>query len=726
MVSKAILGLERKYKNQSNVRIGRDFIQPCLKECKKYRRGTGTFSSSAFKSYINAIDHFIDDDIKIEILCSPKIDFPLYETLKNCNSDKDRDDIIQELTNNIAKIAAGFKDNPKDQDYRSLLIAYLITNKKLEIKIAQPLNYKAIQTYDSSAINDEDPDMDDVNTRAMYHIKYGYFEFEGNIKVAFEGSVNETDTAFNMNSEKATVFRSWEPKDTERMEDIINDLDIDWNGENKDIKLYEIDDETLKVISEHVHKYTNGKRPTKKIDNPVNPPKNKKNDSGIELRDYQKTALLNWENNNLKGILAMATGTGKTLTAIHAVLRFKEKYPGGFVFIVVPKQDLARQWIDVFSQIDMTIIPAFENKGKWLDSLKSACIEASYEKTNGACIISVVNTFISPSFKGILDLFELIKEKNHLLIADECHYFNDEIQINKLPAFINCRLGLSATPYDQFEQTKDKQFLENYFGDIVFKYSLKQAIDSGRLTPYKYYVVDIHLNEEETEEYLELSKKIAAAYHYADKEPKDALLAKRSRLVADAEEKLTKLQVISQEKKEPYNLIYCGDSTDGELDPIKQINKVTKIFNDSGWNISQITFTEKKPEDRLRIIDNFERGSIDVLASIRILDEGIDLPCCRKAYILSSRRSSREHIQRRGRVLRTFGEEKKYAEIYDFAITSTADNKPSTRTLIKNELERVFRFSDDAMNKEEIDSKYRSLAESVGLFDDELVGESNE
>jgi len=731
MVSKAILSLDRKYKNQSDVRIGRDFIQPCLRECTKYRRGTGTFSSSAFKSYINAIDHFIDEDIKIEILCSPKIDFPLYETLKNCHSDKDRDDIIQELTNNIAKIAAGFKDNPKDQDYRSLLIAYLITNKKLEIKIAQPLNYKAIRVYESSAIDDEDPDMNDVNTRAMYHIKYGYFEFKDNIKVAFEGSVNETDTAFNMNSEKATVFRSWEPKDIERMEDIINDLDIDWNGKNNDIKLYEIDDETLKVISEHVQKYTGGKRP--KSPTPplltATPHKIPKIDldkvdetkSKIVLRDYQKEALKEWKNKDYKGILAMATGSGKTLTAIHAFLEFKEKYRAGFAFIVVPKQDLARQWIDEFSKNNIKAIHAFENKKNWIEELRNSCMEATGKKTNAPCVIAVVNTFISKSFRGLLDLFHHVKEKNHMLIADECHHFNDEEQIKRLPEFINWRLGLSATPYDQYEKDKNKQFLNNYFGEIVYKYSLSRAIKEKRLTGYKYHVIEINLNEEETLEYIKLSKKIAAASGYANTESRDALIGQRARLISDAEEKLIKLKNIAEEKKEKFTLVYCGDATDGEEKPIKQINKVTKIFNDAGWNTSQITFTEGSAE-RSRIIENFEKASIDILASIRILDEGIDLPCCRKAYLLSSRRSSREHIQRRGRVLRKFMG-KDFAEIYDFVITSTTENKPSTKNLIKNELERVFRFAKDSMTKDEVTDKYKKLADHVGLDFDELETE---
>jgi len=712
MVSKAILGLERKYKNQSNVRIGRDFIQPCLKECKKYRRGTGTFSSSAFKSYINAIDHFIDDDIKIEILCSPKIDFPLYETLKNCNSDKDRDDIIQELTNNIAKIAAGFKDNPKDQDYRSLLIAYLITNKKLEIKIAQPLNFKAIHIYDSSAINDEDPDMDDVNTRAMYHIKYGYFEFEDNIKVAFEGSVNETDTAFNMNSEKATVFRSWESKDTERMEDIISDLDIDWNGENKDIKLYEIDDETLKVISEHVHKYTNGKRPIKKINNPVNPSAHKKNNSEIKLREYQEKALSNWKKNNYRGILAMATGSGKTRTAISAIKNIQIDSSSVFTIVVVPKINLALQWLEEFNTFGLKAMGAFTNQN-WESKLDDHLFSLDLNEKYALPIIVVVrDTFSSKKFQ---DKIRHINATDKFIVVDECHHFNKIQALNKLPEDFTHRLGLSATPFNQYEDGEDDQLLNRYFDKTVFEYTLKQALDEEFLTPYNYYIVPVSLNEEETEALEAISLRIAKVYGIVEnnggtesQKSLDILYAEKNRLLASVKDKLTKLKGIASKNTENFALAYCGASSDEDDEGVRKrhIQRVSKIFSDLNWRVGKIT-SDENIDLRKQHIKDLENKLINVIVSIRVLDEGIDIPCCQTAYILASSKSNREFIQRRGRVLRRH-EGKSHANIYDFVICNGSSKSESINKVVKEEFYRVNEFAMLAKNKKEIYSEFRT------------------
>ena len=78
MVSEKIKNLLNRYKNQSGVKIGRDLIQPCLSECILYRRGTGTFTSSAFKSYIGALEHLISNDTKIEILCSVRFKTVFY------------------------------------------------------------------------------------------------------------------------------------------------------------------------------------------------------------------------------------------------------------------------------------------------------------------------------------------------------------------------------------------------------------------------------------------------------------------------------------------------------------------------------------------------------------------------------------------------------------------------------------------------------------------------
>jgi superfamily II DNA or RNA helicase len=727
MVSETIRSLKRKYKNQDGEKIGRDLIQPCLKEAIKYRRGTGTFSSSAFKAYVGAIDHFINDDVKIEILCSPKIDLNLLRVLETCNSDSDRHKILQKTTNEILLAAAGCKAQPDRPDYRSTLLAYLIANNKLEIKIALPLNKSAVQVFDSP--EDQDLDMDNINTRAMYHIKYGYFIFPDNSVVAFEGSVNETDTALNFNTEKATVYRSWEQKDDERLKDVVEELDNDWEGKNHDIRIYNIDDDALKIIRDQAPTTRPTPPPPKKPlaepeDERTTPPDFSDNKKIPPLRPYQQEALQKWRANKYQGILAMATGSGKTLTAIHALSNFRRTIPSGFIFIIVPKQNLAVQWIDNLQQAGFYSIPAFQDQSIWYEQFKNEAVQARLSKSNAPCIVAVVNSFKSAEFQELLNSVEQAKEKNHLLIADECHYFNSIKQLSFLPEFIKYRIGLSATPYDQFEDMPESHFLKNYFGDIIFEYSLRDAIDAGFLCKYEYHTVEVSLDEDETQLYEDYSKKIGAAIakdHGSDERSMslDALLAARARVVGSAKDKLLKLRELVSKEKKYYCLAYCGDGSgedenDGKM---RQIDQVTRLFRDCGWNVTRITCDESL-EEREEIINRLKHRNINVIASIKVLDEGIDIPCCETAYILASRRSEREHIQRRGRILR-LSENKDKAILYDFVVTSAYSSSNSIKNLIKHELERVWRFADDSVNGIETKSRLATLARETGLFEED-------
>lgn len=596
MISETIKSLKRKYKNQAGEKIGRDLIQPCLKEAIKYRRGTGTFSSSAFKAYIGAIDHFINDDVKIEILCSPKIDINLLKVLEKCNSGYDRDKILQKSTNEILLAAAGCKAQPDRPDYRSTLLAYLIAKNKLEIKIALPLNNSEVQIFDSP--EDEELDMDNINTRAMYHIKYGYFIFPDKSIVAFEGSVNETDTALNFNTEKATVYRSWEEKDDERLKDVIEDLDNDWEGRNNDIRIYNIDSDTLKIIREQAPT-TRPKEP-KKI-NPTPPPPIIEEDTstnnthaGITLWPHQVAALSEWKNNKYKGILAMATGSGKTRTAIAAIKEFKNKYKTALVVVVVPKINLANQWVAELNRFGVRCLEAYTGHS-WYQKINSEILNLSVTSLayDIPCIVVVKDTMNTEKFQDRLkELNNSNDSIKNLIVVDECHHYNKKDAIKNLPDFFNSRLGLSATPFNQYEEEPDSQVLNSYFNQVVYEYLLGEAIKDKFLTPYNYYIVPTYLNEEETEELERIDADIGAMYNAAQKDSSyqatlDILNAEKNRLLGSVKDKLVKLEETIGDVRKYNALAYCGASSDEDDAGVRtrHIQRVTKVFESKGWRV---------------------------------------------------------------------------------------------------------------------------------------------
>ena len=722
MPSEEIKNLKIRYKNGQD-RIGRDLIGPCLKECRLYRRGTGTFTSSALTAYVGAIDHMLKDDVKVQILCSPKIDRNLIEILQKVNSTTEKEKTIRALADKIVLTAIGYELNPLNIEYRSKLLAYFIANEIIEIKFAIPIDLLA---NDMSGLVSDDISIEELETRNMYHVKLGYFVFpdkESSV-VAFDGSANESDSAHHHNTERTQVFRSWIPSDAERLSIIKEDLDEDWNEKNSHIKVFRVSSETLRLIKliaperRPINKEKNT-RPSGPISNnsadDVSP---EPNVDELDLRTYQKVALEKWKENSYQGILAMATGTGKTRTAIQALVNFREAFPSGFIIVVVPYLNLATQWIAEIQKVGINSIPVFDNWGNWYAVLQNSCFAAGLDKTPAPCIVAVENTFKSERFQELMNVITDAQEKNHLLIADECHHFNNLRQIATLPKFFKFRLGLSATPYDIFKE----RYLDGYFKGIVYEFTLAEAIAKGYLCPYEYHVVTASLNQEETVSYEEITRRIVAIVGAEDKiTPENfpmiqPLLLRRARIVGTAANKMVKLrELLTVSGKQQYALVYCGDGSnennDGGAD--RQLDQVTQLLHSLNWNVSRVTSVESYNE-RNQLIDALKNRLIDAIVSIKVLDEGIDIPSCRIAYFMASQRSERQGIQRRGRVLR-LSDGKKKAVIYDFVVTGTMTNSLTSNALIKKELERVWRFASDAINGISVKESFKALAESVGL-----------
>jgi len=707
MPSESILRLKDYYENDSQS-IGNQLIRTCLKECKKYRRGTAFFASSSFLTYADALYHVIKNNVTIEILCSPVInDSKLINLLQQNVSPEERLDTIQRYQEDILRKAIKYKENPQHKSYLAAeMLAYLVANNQLIIKIA-------IKKSDSWP--DPWPTEEEVDKHAhLYHVKRGYFVFEDGKRVVFEGSFNETQGSMQDHGEHATVYKSWKDGlEGDWAEKRIKKIDRDWEEENDTLHIRDLSKDLLEKIRESAKKNKEIRDPhhKQKIPSQPMPPINEqpleKKEWHLDLRHYQKKAFEEWRDNNYQGIIALATGTGKTMTALEALIRFKENNPHGFIFIVVPSQPLAVQWRDDIHDLEKNFITidGFDSKDKWFNKLGSLINQSKFNKIDNAPItIAVRKTFNTREFQDYLQQLSGCKEKNHFIIVDECHHYNGPEQIKYLPENINIRMGLSATPYDQFEGEQEDRYLDKYFKEVVHIYSIADGIREKYLTEYEYYVIETHMNDEEAEKYFELSEQIRKMQNADDPEMKknrDIKLFERSRLVGSIEDKLGKLKDLIQEKGKN-TLVYCGDAKD-EIG-LKQIENVTKIFNNKGWNTGKITADEDANE-RKTTINNLQNGKIDVIISIRVLDEGVNIPSVEEAYILASRRSEREYIQRRGRVLRTYDGKDK-ARIYDFVVMGSLSNKGNFKSLNKSEFERVFQFTKDASNKDELLIKY--------------------
>lgn len=438
----------------------------------------------------------------------------------------------------------------------------------------------------------------------------------------------------------------------------------------------------------------------------------------IKLRPYQEEAIKNWFDNRLRGVFQMATGTGKTITAISAITKLynlcKIKKVSCALIIVVPYKSLLEQWIDTLKLFNISPIKCYENKNTWFDKLDKKIEFFNFGITKTLYIITTNATFNSSSFQQSISKIK----RDYILCIDEMHHAATDKYLMNLPENCTFRLGLSATLESNHNIEKINE-LVSYFGGIIYEFSMKRAIEEGFLTRYYYYPIFIELSEYEKEEYFMLSKKIGRLINVCDKDDEclTSLLMKRARILGSAENKLKELiKLKTKVKNTNYNIFYCGDTIDENED--KFIYKVNRIVANE-LELKTHTFTSEEDKyERKNILERFKQGELQAITAIRCLDEGIDIPELRRAFILSSSTNPKEFIQRRGRILRK-SKSKEYAEIYDFIVVASLDKRYINeltdeelmveKKIFLRELDRFVEFSSLSINEVESHNKLMQI-----------------
>lgn len=426
--------------------------------------------------------------------------------------------------------------------------------------------------------------------------------------------------------------------------------------------------------------------------------------ASLKLRDYQIEAIDSWFNNDNCGIFEMATGTGKTFTALSAYKKLADMHDKFLTVIACPQLHLIDQWVkDIKKFHDSDIVIFASANSKRFKDLKNLRMDFSLGLVEKAVIIT---THMSLSHENLMTFVDDFKYSS-LLIVDEVHGIGSSKQMLGLNNNFDYRLGLSATPERWFDE-EGTQILFDYFSGSVFQFDIEDALetinpDTGEtyLTPYYYHPVIVDLNNEEMRGYNELTKQLAYYLNSkrADAEDKvETLKLKRQRIINNLEDKLVKFEEILKENLDlDKTIIFCAP---------QQIDEVQVILNNN--RISQHKFTQKESasrrknelfSEREKIIKQFEDGSYRVLVAIKCLDEGVDIPVADTAIIMSSTSNPREYVQRRGRILRR-APGKEYATIYDMIVFPKYHTEQSSRISDK-EAERYREFAQNAINSYE-------------------------
>ncbi len=695
-----------------------DFYFPALSAANSYDRAVGFFSASTIGYAAQALSMFVKHGGKIRLILGAFSDEQDLEAVKQGYREKE---ISEKIGNELLEMITNVSDELFQNRFDTL--SWLVAHGRLDVKIA-------------------------LRERGMYHDKIGIITDEAGDRVVFAGSANESTHALlpTHNYESINVFRTWAPEQAEFYDPHIESFERLWRNESRSTAVIDIPtavkekliataralDYTpgpeveaavaARILAKHglAHSTTSGKpREPATIDG-----------RPFKMRDHQIAALNAWKaKGDFHGTFDLATGAGKTITAIHAIVKLSETIDGLACVIAAPYQNLADQWVGILAIFDIYPVKCYVSRSQWEDKLRNMVHELTMGSRKFGAIVVVNRTLKSPEFQ---DCLSKIKGNRLLWIGDECHHHTSKAYEGFLPAHARYRIGLSATPQNYFDEERNER-LNEFYGDIVSRYTLEQAITDKILTPYVYYPHIVEFTEAEAEEFVDLSEKIGHIMARQNGRASEmtpqltGLLMRRARLVGSAADKLPTLQaVLEGEKPTQHTLFYCGDGIvetdeehadqeDGVNAGERQVEAVSTTLHGMSWDISRFTSRESRKE-RDNILENFRLGIIDAMVAIRCLDEGIDVPACSTAYILASSRDPRQFVQRRGRILRR-SPGKERALIHDFIVVLPDGYETGSdyaKRLIKSELGRVAEFSSLSENRSEA---YYALAPVLRTYD---------
>lgn len=663
------LHIEKSYINQGDYNLVNNLVCPALKCAVLYRRSVGFFSSDVLSLILTSIPDFVKNKGKIQMIVSPMLSKEDIETITLGYQTKEQvvnKLFFRDLTEELVK----FSDDNLETLYQ------LIVRGFLDFKIATLKN----------------------NT-GMYHDKLGILtDKEGN-HIVFYGSANSSLNGYQNNYEKVRVVKSWVSADRENIEDEIKEFDNLWNNQNEFVQVYDFMDSIKKsVLQEVEHR------------------KNNPNKEPIELYDYQKEAIDKWVRNGYRGFYVMATGTGKTWTAIYSA---KELYKQNKVLTVIaaPYKHLVKQWAEDVQKVyrNATIILISSENPTWYSEARQAIISQQYDEDKQVILITTIKSFYSSKFSHVIKM----SLKDKLLIVDEAHRFTNRPE--SLKKTYKYMLGLSATPVNG-KNNETGLDIVNFFGGQVFNLPIEVALEKNFLVKYYYHPIFVSANEDEEKKFNNISSQMAGCFRNGVLVDKDRFLKcarARIRLIAMAEEKTNRIdELINCVDVKDHFVVYCGDGRlyDDNNEEIRHIQFVKKRIDKLGLKASQFTATEDINR-RMELVDMFNENEIDALVAIRCLDEGINIPSIKSALILASNDDYREFVQRRGRILRKYKKtNKKSADIYDVVVL------PSTNTpkLALIELRRFYEYARLATNHVEQMEKLNELLKNYNLTIDDI------
>lgn len=666
------------------------FFVPVLREAVQYDRLTGYFSPGVIAMAARGIAGLVANGGRMRLVTSPSFQEEELEALRQAQDPALIDEILVDKFRMFCSDADLLGDEIRKNHIAAL--GWLLREGRLEIRVLVP--------------------REPSEKNRLFHSKVGLFYDEVGNCMSFSGSINETVAGWRHNIEEFKVFRSWD-EGTSSM--VLHDQQVFeryWEpASNVDFSVFEVPVEARKLLAERApDDFSDLQLPDEEeVEDQRDPP--------AQLWEYQEKALESWWKNQQRGILAMATGSGKTKTAVGAIRRFQSHWSSTVCVVTAPYQHIATNWLEELSFAQP--VTTFSGKN-WRSALANGVSRLKSGQQSHLIVVAVQNTAAMPEFtEMIASAIEVVDAS--LFVGDEAHGLGAEGFRRALLPEYSCRLGLTATPERHLDD-EGTAFLLEFFGGVVSEFTIEDGLSwinpltgQSPLCEYEYEPVFVGLDDDEVEEWLSLTRAIVRLGSQRDQESeerKKLLLIKRAAIAKSARQKPEVLaSLIRQLLPIKHCLIYCSDA--------EQLDDVMEVLNSLG-KVTYRKFTGQEgtaPQPKLgglsereHILESFAEGAIEVLVAIKCLDEGVDVPAASTGIILASSKNRREFVQRRGRLLRRApGKDK--ARIFDLVVAPQFPRNGDRETasvaakVIGSELERVGEFAASAQNSLSVGTK---------------------
>ena len=370
----------------------------------------------------------------------------------------------------------------------------------------------------------------------------------------------------------------------------------------------------------------------------------------IKLRDYQEEALEKWLSNRGKGIIALPTGSGKTIIGIAAITRINAR-----TLIITYTREQMFQWresIYKYTNIEPGYIGLIYSDEKRLAPITITTYQSGYR-----------------NIKRISPLYDL-------LIVDEVHHLPaDKFRYIAIHSISKYRMGLSATVVR--EDGKHEELFP-LLGGIVYHRTAAELAQQGYLARYRVVTVKVKLKKDEAELYRMLRKKyrLLAGYRpfnevlnaalHGDERAREALSIhnKMKNIVSRSRSKIDKaVEIALKELRRGKKIIIFTQY-------VKQAEEIAEKLN------AYLLTGEIPAEKRKQILREFREASSGILVVTTVGDEGLDIPDANVGIIVSGTGSRRQFIQRLGRILRP---KKGEAILYEIVLVNTMEEYQARR-----------------------------------------------